>query len=266
MSTKLFDSATMFENATDTSSWTASAHNSSSIDLPYAFSYVQLNFRNIVNGTCMVYKNGVQLTEGVDYKLDLATGMVTFMTLLMPTDNITADYSYSDTSAYLFNTNGMIGGYGAGGQSGDWRFFYVDVPDQGLNRNPDELINLYIDTRWNDKPSDIDVFVFSNTDQTTVPADDEAMPEERYGPCTLINDGGSQEEDSFYTSTNLSQEIVMSPLAGGLNMIVLHNVMLNGTSAFEDISGDVGNFTIGEYPDPGIASNAFYFLLEQLFR
>ncbi|MCK5038293.1 MAG: S8 family serine peptidase [Thermoplasmata archaeon] len=208
-------------------------------DLKYDFKILQLDCNPIVEGTLELYKN-TTLMDQANYTVDLQTGFITFMDTLHPSDIISASYVYSDTNLILFNNKGMIGGSGAEGQSGDWRFFYMNIPDQGLNKNEDGLLNLYIDADWNTKPSDIDIFVFGKVAQTNIPETTDAISANRYGSYTLENIGGSEESTSFYTSTNESKEIVITPLSGGLNVIALHNVGLHGIAAFEDVALEVG--------------------------
>ncbi|MCK4266142.1 MAG: hypothetical protein KAX31_02605, partial [Thermoplasmata archaeon] len=229
--------------------------------VPTIINSALLENTNIVSGSCVLYNNTVVFTE---YSIDLLSGAIFFDEPLWPGSSITADYSYyahtitipvlvnvpadrpeftfggGESTLGLFNNNEMIGGYGAGGQSGDWRFYYVDVADQGLNRNEDNLMKFFLNASWNLKPSDIDIFVFGKTAQTTVPGTGDALPSGRYGPYTLKDNGGSEETDEFYTTTNSSHEIITTPFTGGLNVVALHNTLINGTSSSEDVSGEVG--------------------------
>src|SRR3989454_1102349 len=50
-------------------------------------------------------------------------------------------------------------GFGNGGQSGDFRFYYTDVANEGLFRQARGL-KFYLDTRWEKARTDLDVFAF----------------------------------------------------------------------------------------------------------
>lgn len=114
---------------------------------------------------------------------------------------------------------------------GDWRTFYVDVPDLypiGVNDK------LYVIVNWSDVPTDIDVHMMSYI-----------------GVAWLLNDepyhigyvGGSEEyylgagTYGFRTSTGGAQEVVGVPFNIGLNEIVLRNPIGAGLSPYEQITG-----------------------------
>jgi subtilisin family serine protease len=113
---------------------------------------------------------------------------------------------------------------------GDWRTFYVDVPDTyliGTNK-------LYVTVNWSDVPTDIDVHMITRID-----------------PPWLLNDepyhmgyvGGSEEyylgagTYGFRTSTGGAQEVVGVVFNTGLNEIVLRNPIGAGKRPYELITG-----------------------------
>ncbi len=85
--------------------------------------------------------------------------------------------------------NGQVFGYfdwDWRAESGDWRFFFVDVPD-----STPEGTNLLVDTRWTGANTDIDTLVmgptedcFSNGVGCEFPFEIFPGDEETYGPYT----------------------------------------------------------------------------------
>lgn len=148
---------------------------------------------------------------------------------------------YSTVSQDLYNNTRIFGGVGGGfpgdlSQSGDWRFFYLDVPSQGEFSDPHNY-KLYVDVSWERKPTDIDLFVFG---KGANPPSGNYNDYSRYGPYTLAQTGHSEFKDEFLTITNESEEIITPLLKPGLNVIALHDVIFNGTKPYETIFGDVG--------------------------
>jgi len=210
-------------------------------DEPYGFAYAQLDKKVPIEGTVNLTKDKIDIFEGADYTIDYETGMIYFTTPLVAGDEVRANYAYSDVGGILYNNNGLFGGYGEDRQSGDWRFYFMNVPDQGLNVNPDDLIQFYINASWNYKPSDVDLFVFGRTSQNQDPGTKEGIPADRFGPYTLVKQtGGSEEDSGFLTVTNTSEELIAPQLNGGLNVVAAHSAILNGSQYGEQLSGQVG--------------------------
>jgi hypothetical protein len=213
-------------------------------DSPYGFNYGLLNHNNIIEDSQIVYKKeGVTwnpLIEGVDYEMDLINGSIIFKAPISPTDEIKASYAYSDTSTLLFNPNGILGG-------NDRRFYYIYVPDQGLNQNPDALLKLSIDVKWGHKPSDVDIAIWGEaTRRPIIPGTDKNFPASRYGEITIEELGSSAFSPTFLTATNESNELLSTTLQSGLNVIELETVAMNGTQPFETIEADVGTLFVSE--------------------
>jgi len=152
----------------------------------------------------------------------------------------------------LYDNNKVIGGANSAlnafgklteRHTGDWRFYYIDIPDQGLWLNSKGL-KLITEVNWtedlaNKSISDIDIYVLSKRAADKPSKDNNA----RYGPYTLSVNGRSYEKDipDFNTTTNISQEVIAVELKAGLNIIALHNVLVNGSSSqHEDIVGRGG--------------------------
>ncbi|MCJ2669380.1 MAG: S8 family serine peptidase, partial [Candidatus Thermoplasmatota archaeon] len=149
---------------------------------------------------------------------------------------------FSSTSQDLYNNTKIGGGMGGGFEgdlekSGDWRYFFIDVPEQGKFTDPYNY-KLYIDVSWNLKPSDIDIHAFGKGPAL---AYGDYSDSNRYGGYTLSETGASEDSDEFNTVTNTSQEIITPPMRQGLNVIALRCVMFNGTQEPEEnVSGQVG--------------------------
>ncbi|MEW5937772.1 MAG: hypothetical protein AB1665_08145, partial [Candidatus Thermoplasmatota archaeon] len=213
-----------------------------------------------------VFDNGVEISG---YTIELDSGLIIFDSPLQPGASITANYTHyshvitvpvlinvgasvlnftfgGDSANNLFNNNVIGGGYDKAMDdngalitpyAGDWRFYYVAVPDRGLFHSG-EGIYMYINAYWAAKPTDNDIFVFGSSGSDKPTSEDG----DRFGPYTLENIGGSEEMDgsTFYTNTNGPQETVALKLVPGLNVIAVHNVILRGMSHEEEIMGEVG--------------------------
>ncbi|MFQ6127280.1 MAG: S8 family serine peptidase, partial [Thermoplasmata archaeon] len=148
---------------------------------------------------------------------------------------------FSTISQDLYNNTKIGGGMGGGFEgdlekSGDWRYFFIDVPEEGKFMDPFNF-KFWLDVTWNYKPSDIDIHAFGRGLNPTV---GDYSDSSRYGSYTLTETGASEDSDEFKTITNTSQEIITPPLKSGLNVIALHCVMFNGTESEENVSGQVG--------------------------
>ncbi len=213
-------------------------------DSPYGFTYGLLAHNNIISGSQEVYKNeGATwdlLREGIDYEMDLINGTILLKDSINPTDEIKATYAYSDASALLFNPNGISGG-------NDHRFYYIYIPDQGLNQNLNGLLKLSVDVKWSHKPSDVDVAIWGEaTRRPTIPGTEKDFPSSRYGEITIEELDSSAFSPTFLTATNESNELLITTLKPGLNVIELNAVMLNGTLPYETIEADVGSLFVSE--------------------
>ncbi len=120
---------------------------------------------------------------------------------------------------------------------GDRRFYYFDIPDQGLfawSRG----MKLFLDAGWIEKPSDLDLHVLGKR-----LADDASKSNAtHYGPYTLGVAGESevQDEPAFHTSTNTSEEVITVDLRAGLNVLIVKGVALSGAFPYELVDGTLG--------------------------
>ncbi len=133
-------------------------------------------------------------------------------------------------------------------ESGDWRFYFMDVPD-----STPEGASLLIDTRWTGANTDIDTLVmgptpdcFSNGVGCEAPFSTFPGAQFVYGPYTLSPVGGSPRLNPrngiwlYDTATGGPREIVAAPVTSGLNLVALHNVMFDGAEPEERFQGQVG--------------------------
>ncbi len=134
--------------------------------------------------------------------------------------------------------------------SGDWRFYFADMPD-----DTPEGVNLLIDNRWTGGRSDLDTIVLGPGNDCASNGADCREPiaiwpgdPDIYGPYRLAPVGGSQLLPlSIYdgiwmyeTSTGGPREIVSAPVQPGLHAIALHNVLYDGSEPEERFQGQVG--------------------------
>ncbi|MFQ6107829.1 MAG: S8 family serine peptidase, partial [Thermoplasmata archaeon] len=180
------------------------------------------------------YEGGIYLT---------ANGNTTVIPVLINVASRETRFTFggfSPVSQDLYNNTRMGGGMGGGFEgdlekSGDWRYFFIDVPYQGKFMDPFNF-KFYIDVSWSFKPTDINIYAFGSG--PAPPRGD--YEESRYGKYTLSETGATEDSDEFKTVTNSSQEILTPPLKSGLNVIALRCVMFNGSLPQENVSGTVG--------------------------
>lgn len=249
--------------------------------------FYRLDHTNIVDGTSVVLYDGATLNEGVDYDLDHIAGVITFDSFLVPTfiGNVTVNYTYYANSITipvlvnvwspvnkfdyggenslgyegLYNNSIVLGGYDmtlktgleskARPYTGDRRFFFFNIPNQGLYANADNLnMRMLMELDWLNKPSDIDMLLLSR--KNTVDEAARNLPS-RYGSYTLENKGGSEEvsEPIFNTATNISEEAIAPSVTPGLNVLMLHGTILDGASTHETIQGKSCEVTLSSSVD-----------------
>ena len=208
-----------------------------------------------------VFRDGV-LQLASTYTLYLRSGGLALNTPLNPAEVLRVDYTYNEVStvpvavtvpapSVQFSFGGPASGadelyadhvdmgFGNGGQGGDWHFFYVDVPPVGLFDGTSG-VRFLVDAQWERSRTDLNVFAFGPGG--SVPSVlGVTFPSSRYGPYVLMtNNGGSEETATFFTTTGGAREIVAPRLVGGLNVIALRQVRLNGSLVRERFSGSVG--------------------------
>ncbi len=254
----------------------ATASATRSIQVPFFASWVSADHQDI--SALTVLRNGVPQTAGVDYLEYLAAGMVNFTAPLNPGDVVQMDYTYANTTTIpvvinvpsnqvefgfgqdapgqddLFR-NRVVGGFGQGTQSGDWRFYFVDVPDQG-QFSIESGSKFFLDLQWDLDMTDINGYAFGpGAVPIAAGLTAGAFPQSRYGPYLLYTtNGGSEETATFFTTTGGPEEIVAPGLVGGLNVLAIQNVLMNGTYASEAVSGQVGSMRVNP-PEIKVVTN-----------
>lgn len=135
-------------------------------------------------------------------------------------------------------------------ETGDWRFYFFDVPD-----DLPAGTNFLVDTRWDNVPTDVDTIVLGPApDQFTSDPEDRWYQPDYYGPYTLDYTGRSTNTNIgagtwvFNTATGAQHEIVSAEGRAGLNAVLLHTVIFAGKDVSEVIAGQVG--TIRAQPSP----------------
>ena len=156
--------------------------------------------------------------------------------------------------------NGRVFGYfdwAWRAESGDWRFFFTDLPD-----DIPEGTMLLIDTQWVNPETDIDTLVmgptedcFSNGVGCSGVVQNFPGDPDYYGPYTLdILEGSSANtylgsgRYRWQTNTGGPREIVAVDARPGLNLIALHNVLYAGADTSEPFTGTVGTIRVAPRP------------------
>lgn len=149
--------------------------------------------------------------------------------------------------------NGQVYGYfdwTARSESGDWRFYFMDVPDSTAAGTA-----LLVDNRWTGANTDIDTLIMGPTDDcysNGVGCEDfSSFPgyPKVYGPYTLALAGGSNRLNPgagvwyYDTSTEGPREIVAAAVKPGLNLVALHTTMFDGGEPEERFQGQVGTIS-----------------------
>ena len=119
--------------------------------------------------------------------------------------------------------------------TGDWRYFYVWLPDDGINV-AGASIKMVIQLNWTVKPSDIDMVALTPATAADVASQ---FASTRFGPKSVREVVSSEAESrpNFKTLSNSSQDYISFQLSGGLNVIALHQMILNGDKPYEIFSG-----------------------------
>jgi len=116
-------------------------------------------------------------------------------------------------------------------ESGDWRFFFLDVPSA-----PAPGTKLIIRDVWDDvaPPTDIDTLVMGPCIDRFTDHEDRYYDPDYYGPYTLETVGNSPNTYighgtwKFNTATGGPEEWVTASLVEGLHLIAQHNVLYSG--------------------------------------
>lgn len=176
-----------------------------------------------------------------------------------------SDFAINESSGELYDNGAVFGGYNWAWryESGDWRYYFVDIPDGSFKQGQQIVANV----SWEYVPTDIDVFLMGET-----PDSFSANHPDRYGPGYLDIRGRSANSwigggrFLFNTVTGGAQEIVAADLTPGLWEIVLHNVLSAGRDSTENISVDVGTIELNPNPwDVGLVTDFSLLTGDELF-
>ena len=170
--------------------------------------------------------------------------------------NVTAGQEmYSDYESQAYYNNEWV--YGAQSwrwrqESGDWRFFYTDLPaSPGLfeSKMPDGSYFYLADVSWESSLTDIDIHVFSPfVDQFST------LEGSYYGPYTLAFSASSNNAyvgNGTYrldSSSGANHEVIAAPYVPGLNAIALHNTNFAGSQPAEAIELRTGVLGVSDAP------------------
>lgn len=167
----------------------------------------------------------------------------------------TTDFLINESSGELYDNGAVFGGFNWGWryESGDWRYYFVEVPDGSYKPGQQMVANV----SWDYVPTDIDVFLMGPTADSF-----SASYPSRYGPYTLETKGRSADtwigggRFVFETATGGPQEIVATSLIPGLWGIGLHNVLNAGLESMGNISVDLGMIELSPNPwDVGLVTD-----------
>jgi len=133
------------------------------------------------------------------------------------------DLSASEAAMNPMPSFGLRPGYGSTSNSGDRRYFYVHIPDQGLFTSPENFY-LYTETIWWLNETDINVYILGE--------DEPGIEPNFNAPYTLDAIGGSEEERdfTFNTATHGPKEILLSPMTNKLVVVCVSAKSFNGTT------------------------------------
>jgi WD40 repeat protein len=217
--------------------------------------------------TATVYVNGAQKTDRVDYALYADKGMIEFFNPLNSFDQVIVNYTYYEVStipvvvnvpsgsiAFEFGgvepgqddlySNRVNGGFGNGAKSGEWRFYFIDAANQGLFKSGLGA-KFLVSAKWDMPRTDIDVLAFGPGGARSPLDPKEVLSPVNYGPYELFRpNGGSEQTANFFTTTGVNEEVVAPSISGGLNVLALHQVRLNGTLHLENVSGKVASMSV----------------------
>ncbi|MCK4444991.1 MAG: hypothetical protein KAW09_10630, partial [Thermoplasmata archaeon] len=164
----------------------------------------------------------------------------------------TSDFLINETSGELYDNGAVFGGYNWGWryESGDWRYYFTEIPDDSFRPGQQLVANV----TWDYVPTDIDIFLMGPTNDWY----SDTYPD-RYGPYTIETKGRSTDTWMggglflFDTITGGPQEIVAADLTEGLWGIGLHNVLNRGLESMSNISIDLGTIELSPNPwDVGV--------------
>lgn len=148
-------------------------------------------------------------------------------------------------------------------ESGDWRFFFADIPDGAYPAGTKVLVK----DEWQDAAphTDIDTIVLGPTDTSLGSGWYDEPESDYFGPYVLDTVGKSPNTNSedgiwqFNTSSGVNEDWVAAPLKDGLHAFLQHNVLFEGdqfdvvfTKTVGTLAEDIHSFNINTYADTGL--------------
>lgn len=178
--------------------------------------------------------------------------------------NINAGATDADAAGSMsfYNNNEIAGGQNWGdADSGDWRFYFSNMPDEDGplgHRMPDGTYFYLADVDWGGDTSDVEVYTFgpeasAYSDPEVEEAGVIAEPE-YFGPYTLAVTGSGIDTlagSGIYrvdTSSGTSREVVAAPFSAGLNGIGIHNTNFDGEQDTDPVSVRTGMLAVSQSP------------------
>lgn len=165
------------------------------------------------------------------------------ITVAVAAEGTSFDYGGIPPQDALYD-NGRVFGYTDyrwRAESGDWRFFWTDVPAEALPETGTAY--LVTDTSWQGEGNDLDTVVLG-------PTPDDYSPSDVYGPYTLETVGSSPNTNigggrwRFDTSSGGPRDLVAAPATEGLHGVFLHHVKVDGRQLDTPFSGTTGLVTV----------------------
>jgi hypothetical protein len=215
---------------------------------------VKPSFVVIPPGKSVTVKAKVTVPEGTPYGLYEGTLNVndgTYETTIpvvvhVASDTATFDFGGTPPANTLYDNGRVFGGFDWRwrDESGDWRFYYADIPESEVPPGT----KLLVDVAWSTLPTDIDAWVYG----PELDVFSYYWPD-IYGPYTLGFKGGSEKVYmgsgiyKFKTTTGGAEEVVSADAVPGLNLLALHNVLYNDQFG-EPFKGKMGTFSVTPYP------------------
>ncbi|HKZ48398.1 MAG TPA: S8 family serine peptidase [Thermoplasmata archaeon] len=185
--------------------------------------------------------------EGAILLADSARGVTTTIPVLanVAGNSPNVDLGGNVLTSDLYDNNRVYGGYDhelLNGHIlrpylGDWRYFYFDLPNQGMFASGAGF-KMMADVTWGAVPSDLDIQVYGRG--AVDAGSDQASA--RYGPYTLKVLGASEASDrpGLLTASMANEEVLAWELTSGLNVVALHANIVAGDRDHETFGGSAG--------------------------
>jgi hypothetical protein len=198
-----------------------------------------------------MYAGGIVLTKGSDSMVVPVSVAVAAQAAQAADGSLTGaiEFGGSDVAAAqsdsLYNNGSVFGAndWTWRAESGDWRFFFFDVPQE-----PAEGSLFLTRTTWEGTSpyTDIDTLIFGRSENHF-----QVFPDSVFGaPYVIDTVGGSPNTNTgagvwtFDTATGGAEDLVTAPVQEGLHAIALHQVGWQGDAFHTPFSVTVGGATV----------------------